>query len=497
VARPAVRPLLAAALLVLSAASASARPSGDPDCPVDGYDDKCEAWIAIEDDPDGAAPAQNPTDLAVSPTGSTVYLATQDVSGSGFNSKSRWAITARDAANGAVRWSVREGAPTEYAFPTGIEVSPDGSRVYVTGTRRTSYNDPNSHLTTRAFDAASGAELWTATYDGPGNGTDNARDLVVSPDGREIYIAGISGAGGNLDFAAIAYDAATGDELWVTRYNGPGNGVDSPFDVALSADGGTLVLAGWSDGAGEFNIDFGTVAFRTRGADPGAIKWVARYDKTAGSVMPERANAVAISPDGSTVFVGGTSGSFQTNDYRFATVAYDAATGQQRWESLRNWEGTDFDEITAMAMAPNGAALYVTGQSTANRQSDIATVAYNPLTGQELWNMREAAPEHHTELGKDIVATSNGVYVTGLSIQTFAIPSFANIADISDQVTVSYTSAGAKRWIARLNTPAAGVTIGRSMDVGGGRLFVAGDATDNLGTDSDIDDAVLAAYNLP
>ncbi len=492
---PAARCALALLLVLTAALPAAAQAPSD--CAATGIDDRCELWVAIEDDPDGAAPAQNPTDLAVAPDGSVVYLATQEVAGTGFDSLSRWAISARNAATGAVLWSSREGSPTQYAFPTGIEASPDGSRVFVTGTRRTNYNDPDGHLTTRALDAATGELLWSATYDGPGNGVDNARDLVVSPDGDEVYIAGISGGGGNLDFVGLAYDASSGEELWATRYNGPGNGMDSPFDIALSRDGSTLVLAGHSYGTGEFNIDFGTVAFDTRGPSRGEVRWVARYDRGPG-ITPERANAVAISPDGSSVFVGGTSGSFETNDYRYTTVAYDAASGEQRWEALRNWEGTDFDEINAMAVSPDGSAVYATGQSTANRQSDIATIAYSATTGQELWNVRESAPEHHTELGKDILATANGVYVTGLSIQTLAVQPLFAIADISDQVTVAYAPAtGAEMWVARLNASTAGVTIGRRMEIGGGRLFVAGDSAENVSADSDFRDAVVAAYALP
>jgi WD40 repeat protein len=495
VALPAARRALVLSLVFAAAMPAAAQTPAD--CGAPGVDDRCELWVSIEDDPDGAAPAQNPTDLAVSPDGSVVYLATMDVAGSGFDSRSRWAISARNAATGAVLWSVREGAPTAYAFPTGVEVSPDGTRIFVTGTRRTTFGDPDGHLTTRAFDAASGLELWTATYDDPGNGVDNARDLVVSPDGSEVYIAGISGTGSNLDFVGLAYDAVTGRELWATRYNGPGNNTDSPFDIALSEDGGTLVLAGWSDGAGEFNIDFGTVAFDTRGPNRGRIRWVARYDRGPG-VTPERANAVAISPDGSLVFVGGMSGTFETGDYRFTTVAYDAATGAQRWEAFRNWEGTDFDEITAMAVAPDGSAVYVTGQSTANRQSDIATVAYSATTGTELWNMRESAPEHQTELGKDIVATASGVYVTGPSVQTIAVQSFVHVASFSDQVTVAYAPAtGTELWVARLNASTLGVTTGEQLEIGGGRLFVAAHSAENVSQDTDYRDAVVAAYALP
>ncbi|MGH2692638.1 MAG: WD40 repeat domain-containing protein [Actinomycetota bacterium] len=491
---------LLAVLIGLGASPVGADPA--PGCPLDGYDDRCEIWVQVEDDPDGLAPSQSPTALAASPDGRLVYMSMLESTGAGFDSKSRWAVVARDAGTGALVWAYREvGAPTEYAFPTTIAVAPDGSRVYVSGSRRPQVNSPDSRLTTSAFDAATGGLLWTSTYDGS-PGIDNARKLVVSPDGTQIFVAGISGPGANLDYAAISYDAATGQEKWVTRYEGIGaNLVDSPFDVAVSDDGETLAMTGWSGGPGEFDLDFGTVAFDTRGPSAGAIRWVSRYEGL-GFRAPDRANAIAISPDGDTVFVGGMSGQDDDGppfdvDYRFTTVAYDASTGAQLWEARRTWEGSTMTEVSDLAVAPDGSLVYATGYANGSQNNDMVTVAYDPATGAELGATREALLEHDGERGAAVVATQEAVLVAGASSTHLTEPLFLNQRRLVDQTTTAYSpTLGEKLWTARLNATTIGQTSGQSLVIAGDQLIVLGQSSDNVSVDTDVFDGVLAAYDL-
>ena len=99
----------------------------------------------------------------------------------------------------------------------------------------------------------------------------------------DVYVSGSSvGIGTNYDYAPLAYDATTGSRVWVKRYNDTYN-----------AD----------DGAG--------------------------------------ANAVALSPDGSKVFVTGWS----------ATLAYDAATGTTLWVVTKGFGGQ------SLAASPDGSKM--------------------------------------------------------------------------------------------------------------------------------------------
>ena len=54
---------------------------------------------------------------------------------------------------------------------------------------------------------------------------------------------------------------ATGKQQWMSTYNGPGKGDDNPIAVALSPDGRTLYVTGSTTGAATWG--FTTIAYRT------------------------------------------------------------------------------------------------------------------------------------------------------------------------------------------------------------------------------------------
>ena len=100
---------------------------------------------------------------------------------------------------------------------------------------------------------------WVARYNGLANGNDRASSVAVSPDGTKVFVTGLSdGISTSVDYATIAYDAAVGTELWVGRYNGPGNSADAAYGLAMSPDGTKVFVTGDSQGS---TADFATVAY--------------------------------------------------------------------------------------------------------------------------------------------------------------------------------------------------------------------------------------------
>jgi DNA-binding beta-propeller fold protein YncE len=221
------------------------------------------------------------------------------------------ATIAYDLTSGATLWTTRFDEPTsDDDYPYGAEVSPDGTRVYVTGS---AHSSTASDFVTLAYDASTGSQLWSATYDGTGHRFDFARALDVSPDGSSIYVAGSSdGSRRSADYATVAYDAAGGEALWVARYDDPAGRYDYPEAVQVSPDGGTVIVTG-GDTA---KTDGHTVAYDS---SSGAERWTAIYD--GPEHLDDGLVALVVSPDGRTVFVAGSSRG-ANGRYRFATIAY-------------------------------------------------------------------------------------------------------------------------------------------------------------------------------
>jgi hypothetical protein len=63
-----------------------------------------------------------------------------------------------------------------------------------------------------------GTQLWAVRYNGPENAGDGASSVAVSPDGKRVFVTGSSHSAttGN-DFATVAYDASSGAKLWAKR----------------------------------------------------------------------------------------------------------------------------------------------------------------------------------------------------------------------------------------------------------------------------------------
>jgi WD40 repeat protein len=305
--------------------------------------------------------------LEVSPDGSKVF-----VTGRSKGSASGWdyASVAYDASSGSHLWTKRYNGPGKAGdFAHALGVSPDGSMVFVTGGSAGSAG--SAAYATVAYDASTGAQLWVSRYDGPGPRADSASALGVSPDGTKVFVTGQS-ARHYPDYATVAYDAATGAQLWVTRYNGPGGNIDQATALSVSPDGTKVFVTGYSYGSTSF--DYATTAYD---AVVGTELWVARYDSTKIANSADLANDIAVSPDGTKVFVTGASAAATSPTDDYATAAYDASSGAELWVRRYNGSADATDGAYSVAVSPDGTAVYVTGGSTGSTSgSDFATVAY-------------------------------------------------------------------------------------------------------------------------
>jgi PQQ-like domain len=404
--------------------------------------------------------------LAVGPDGTRVYV----TGGSGSGKHEDFATDAYDALTGVVVWTSRYDGPGHEADrASAVALSADGATVYVTG--RSTGSGTGTDYATVAYDAAGGSQIWARRYDGAATGLDldQPTSLAVSPDGAQVYVSGRSpGPLAYFDYATIAYDALTGTKIWVRRYNGPGNADDRANALAVSPDGARVYVSGDSTGGDLTGIAYTTVAYD---AVNGATLWVRRYDGPGDGF--DIAHALGVSPDGTRVYVTGESGgSASTTDY--VTVAYDGVTGAKAWARRYDGPGKGDDRADALGVSPDGTRLYVTGisdGSTTEADFGYATIAYDAATGARVWVRRSIGSGGSSPQADALAVSPDGarVYTTGLS--------FTGSATFYDYRTVAYDAAtGTKAWVRRYNDRANGFDIPGDIAVSpdGARVYVTG-----------------------
>jgi outer membrane protein assembly factor BamB len=236
-----------------------------------------------------------------------------------------------------------------------------------------SYGAIGSGYATLAYDAATGDRLWLKRYEfNPVDNSSRARSIAVSPDGKTVFVTGESAGETHFDYATLAYDASTGHTRWERRYDGSGRGAMTP-SLAVSPDGTAVFVTGESNGSTGL-FDYGTVAYD---ASTGHKLWDKRYDGPASG--NDSASSIGVSPDGTKVFVTGSSvGAASAADYE--TLAYDASSGDKLWAERYNGPANSGDYANSIAVSPGGTRVFVTGMSrglgSCRICDDYATIAY-------------------------------------------------------------------------------------------------------------------------
>ena len=230
------------------------------------------------------------------------------------------------------------------------------------------------HYETAAYRAATGARLWASSYQPGGNIYSYPVALTVSPDGARVYVTtDFHFIGRGQGVVTFAYDARTGRQLWASRYRPKDSGA-RVSGLAVSPDGTTLYLAGTLGQA--HSLFFAVIAYA---AATGKQRWL-RYSTGKRGY----ADSVAVSPDGKTVYATGVAGSTAL------TVAYGAA-GTLKW-ATRYKDPYGFAAGSQVVAGPGGGAVYVTGKAAnKNGHFDVATFAYRAATGTRMWLDRHYA----------------------------------------------------------------------------------------------------------
>lgn len=311
---------------------------------------------------------------------------------------------------GNFKWATRYNGPGNGEDqPSALAADTEG--VYVTGWSKGSGSGLDYY--TAKYDT-NGALIWEARYNGPGNGTDSALAMALRGT-TDLYVTGTSVDTG-YDYATVKYGALLGDQHWVARYNGPGDGNDVARAIVLRSSTEVYVTGGSQDSVGgaPADYDFATIKYDSAGT----VQWVSRYNGTA--FADDQATAIAVNGSGSSgrIYVAGRSlnlGSF--ND--LVTVSLRQSNGTIDWTGIYNGPANDNDGAVAVGTGGSPSALGPSAGIGTGQDYALVTFRGNGNNAGDVDAVeRYNGPGNADDIPSAFRSSGGGTYVTGSSKAT-------------------------------------------------------------------------------
>ncbi|MFN2466836.1 MAG: PQQ-binding-like beta-propeller repeat protein [Gaiellaceae bacterium] len=441
---------------------------------------------------------------AVAGSGQAIYVTGTTCDGP--SSSTTMQTVAYNGTTGALLWvDVYRGYGTSRA--SDIAVSPDGTRVYVTGYQNwhgvcleTGCDPPIQvrDAVTIAYDAATGARIWTsvvppraAAPDATPLGLSWNRQIQVSADGVRLYISGTSPRPGTYetqppqDVTVASYVAATGEQDWEARRQAPPgyDAAGSLEPMAMAVLGRRIFATGdfapdwFSDPEGALTVVYDDL----RGTHEGREVWVASEDR----VGPRD-----IDVTGTSVYVAAAGAS---GEQTAITIAYDAATGARRWTQIyRPEQGSPAPY--AVAVSTKLGLIYMAGWTAGPGTSGTGNsgwvIAYDSVTGTRRWFSAPSVPG----------TTYQALAISSDDSALFAVGGvLGGEGSAAGFLTVAYDPrTGSQRWLARYSFHPTDADVAQHVYVSSdsSRVFAVGPNLHYYDpTTSDLTDYGTVAYD--
>ena len=279
---------------------------------------------------------------------------------------------------------------------------------------------------------SAGAQQWATRYNSSGSQDDIGRAIFRDAATGNIFVTGAQNWSGNSDYVLLKYNSA-GAQQWATTYNGPGNGFDEA--AAVYVVGTSIWISGTSAGSGT-GPDMCTIKYNDAIMPVELLNFSAEwknenYVKTFWTTASEKNNdyfAVERSIDGKEFSAAGTVNGAGSSDlvrsYEF-TDKFETTSAQTIYYRLKQ---TDYDGeftysqiIAVKNEAEETVSVFVNEYTQAvdfNFISDsfekISFSVYDIL-GKQLLAKERIAAKGFTKISVPLSGFSNGSYLASFS----------------------------------------------------------------------------------
>jgi hypothetical protein len=424
------------------------------------------------------------TTVLAHPTEDLLLVGGTSTHGSGTALDADFVEIAYRASTGVPVWVSQYEGPgaMTLAYQSSIALSPDGNTLYALG-EAAEPGIYEYHTVVAAFDALTGARRWARTYDVGINSIKTAATVINGSLTSRLYAAGTSRASNGLPAGTVtAIDPSDGEVVWTSKTGTASNG--SRFnELALSPDGSTIYAGGGEHRGDGLAKNFLAVAFRsTDGAKLWESRDT--LTQPDGFYGNNGVTDLQVTPDGSRLVLSGidpvSSGVIGTpSTSPILTVAHETTDGSLAWR--QSYGGPVAGETHfyfnlfqgMLAITPDGRTAVAT--AAINSASATGTVAYDIATGAQRWGVESNDVQH-----RYVFNTYLGFYPTVLAANDRAYVSNSRGFGVSQYQTVSMAYGlddGVADWTGRLGTNRTLFT-GSGLTPDGRRLFVT--AADQL-----------------
>lgn len=356
------------------------------------------------------------------------------VTGTSWNGSNFDIVTVKYDPAGNQLWaSSFNGSGNGFDEARSIDVDDNGNS-YITGYTLSTGNDYN--IITIKYDA-SGNQMWATTYNGTANGFDEGYDVTSDAAGN-VYVCGSAETSNAANYVTIKYNSA-GVQQWATLYNGSGANSDQAY--ALTIDGsGNVYVTGYSWGGTTPDFDIATIKYNNSGVQ----QWVYRYN--GPGTRFDSGQDIEVNGAGEVYVCGYARAAVGITNYESVLLKIDNA-GNFQWAQTYNGPGNDYDRANKILIQSNGNVV-ITGRSvgTTSTAEDLILLNYNGVSGSVIWERRYDGGFVQWDEGKDLSTDQYGnIYVTGYSY---------NSGSNNNYITFKYDSLGTMEWLVKYNGPA-------------------------------------------